>query len=150
MTPAQCRAARAFIAMSQFDLARAAVVPVASVTDFETGILTLRPPDLDAIQHTLERAGIEIIDGDTGGRANPRLATKGEAGMRARELAAHYRAKAVQTRVRLLAIKRVDFRDWGPSPPQTQTSRLVLANHVSAICEPVSVAVSEHRGENAF
>jgi hypothetical protein len=70
--------------------------------------------------------------------------------MRARELAAHYRAKAVQTRVRLLAIKRVDFRDWGPSPPQTQTSRLVLATHVSAICEPVSVAVSEHRGENAF
>jgi hypothetical protein len=42
-------------------------VPVASVTDFETGILTLRPPDLDAIQHTLERAGIEIIDGDRSG-----------------------------------------------------------------------------------
>ena len=35
VTPAQCRAARAFIAMSQSDLARAAVVPVALVTDFE-------------------------------------------------------------------------------------------------------------------
>ena len=62
MTPAQCRAARAFIAMSQSDLARAAVVSVASVTDFETGVLTLRPPDLDAIQHALERAGVEFID----------------------------------------------------------------------------------------
>jgi hypothetical protein len=67
MTPAQCRAARAFIAMSQSDLARAAVVPVALVTDFETGILTLRPPDLDALQHALERAGIEFIDGDRPG-----------------------------------------------------------------------------------
>jgi hypothetical protein len=64
ITPGQCRAARAFIAMSQSDLARAAVVPVASVTDFEMGILTLRPPDLDAIQHALERAGIEFIDED--------------------------------------------------------------------------------------
>lgn len=67
MTPAQCRAARAFIAMSQSDLARAAVVPVALVTDFETGILTLRPPDLDTIQHALERAGVEFIDGDRPG-----------------------------------------------------------------------------------
>jgi hypothetical protein len=53
VAPTQCRAARAFIAMSQSDLARAAVVPVALVTDFETRILTLRPPDLDAIQHAL-------------------------------------------------------------------------------------------------
>jgi hypothetical protein len=63
ITPGQCRAARAFIAMSQSDLARDAVVPVALVTDFEIGILTLRPPDLDAIQHALERAGVEFING---------------------------------------------------------------------------------------
>jgi hypothetical protein len=50
--------------MSQSDLARAAVVPVALVTDFEMQILTVRAPDLDAIQHALERAGIEFIDGD--------------------------------------------------------------------------------------
>ena len=36
MTPAQCRAARALIGMSQSDLARAAVVPVASVADVRT------------------------------------------------------------------------------------------------------------------
>jgi hypothetical protein len=65
--PAQCRAARAFIAMSQSDPERAAVVPVTLVTDFETGILTLRPADLDAIQRALERAGIEFIDGDRPG-----------------------------------------------------------------------------------
>jgi predicted transcriptional regulator len=65
ITPGQCRAARAFIAMSQSDLARAAVVPVALVTDFEMGILTVRAPDLDAIQHALELAGIEFIDGDS-------------------------------------------------------------------------------------
>ena len=40
---------------------------VASVTDFETGVLTLRPPDLDAIQHALERAGVEFIDGERPG-----------------------------------------------------------------------------------
>jgi predicted transcriptional regulator len=62
MTPAQCRAARALIAMSQSDLARAAVVPVASIADFETGILVLRPDDLDAVQDALERAGVEFIE----------------------------------------------------------------------------------------
>lgn len=67
MTPAQCRAARPFIAMSQSDLARAAVVPVASIADFETGILVLRPDDLDALQDALERAGVEFIDGDRPG-----------------------------------------------------------------------------------
>lgn len=46
---------------------RAAVVPQASVIDFETGVLALRPPDLDAIQDALERAGVEFIDGDQPG-----------------------------------------------------------------------------------
>ena len=45
----------------------AAVVPVALVADFETGVLTLRPPDLDAIQHALERAGVEFTDGERPG-----------------------------------------------------------------------------------
>jgi predicted transcriptional regulator len=66
MTPAQCRAARGLIAMSQSDLARAAVVPAASIADFETGAW-LRPEDLDAIQKALEQAGVEFIDGDQPG-----------------------------------------------------------------------------------
>ena len=57
MTPAQCRAARALIGMSQSDLARAAVVPVTSIADFETGILEL------AIQDALERGGVEFTNG---------------------------------------------------------------------------------------
>lgn len=55
------------IAVSQSDLARAAAVPVALVKGFEMGILTLRPPDLDAIQQALERAGIQFIEGDRPG-----------------------------------------------------------------------------------
>ena len=51
--------------MSQSDLARAAVVPVSSIADFEAGILALRPPDLDAIQDALERAGVELAMGET-------------------------------------------------------------------------------------
>jgi hypothetical protein len=53
--------------MSQSDLARAAVMPVASIADFETGVLALTPDDLDAIQDALERAGVEFIDGDSPG-----------------------------------------------------------------------------------
>ena len=60
MTPAQCRAARGLVNMSQSDLARAAVVPAASIADFETEAW-LRPEDLDAIQKALERA-LEFID----------------------------------------------------------------------------------------
>lgn len=62
MTPAQCRAARALIGMSQAELAKAAVVPVAFVMGFEAGVLTLRPPDLDALQDKLERA-VEFTEG---------------------------------------------------------------------------------------
>jgi hypothetical protein len=64
ISPAQCRAARALFAMSQAELSRTAVVPAVSVMDFEMGMLMLRPADLDAIQHALERAGVEFIDGD--------------------------------------------------------------------------------------
>jgi hypothetical protein len=32
--------------------------------DFEMGMLMLRPADLDAIQHALELADVEFIDGD--------------------------------------------------------------------------------------
>ena len=67
MSPAQCRAARALLGMSQSDLARAAVVPVASIVDFEAEILALRSPDLDAIQDALEKAGVSFTNGDAPG-----------------------------------------------------------------------------------
>jgi predicted transcriptional regulator len=67
MTSGQCRAARALIALSQADLARAAVVPATLVADFETGVVTLRPADLDAIRGALERTGIELTNGERPG-----------------------------------------------------------------------------------
>ncbi|MFI5012607.1 MAG: helix-turn-helix domain-containing protein [Hyphomicrobiales bacterium] len=67
MTPAQCRAARALIDMSQAALAAVAVVPATVIADYETGAGTPRPSDLEAIRRALERAGVEFTDGDRPG-----------------------------------------------------------------------------------
>ena len=61
MTSAQCRAARALIEMTQAELARAAVVPLSIIADFEAGVS--EPRHVDAIQQALERAGVEFIEG---------------------------------------------------------------------------------------
>jgi hypothetical protein len=60
--PAQCRAARAFIEMSQAILARRAVVPRDAIVDFENGSRTLSPDNLAAIRAALEAAGVIFID----------------------------------------------------------------------------------------
>jgi len=65
MTPAQCRAARALIDMTQADLARAAVVPLSIIADFEAGVS--EPRHVVAIRHALERAGVEFIEGSRPG-----------------------------------------------------------------------------------
>jgi hypothetical protein len=65
MTPAQCRAARALIALPRPELAKSAVVPLVLIADYEIGVPGLRPEDLAAIQKTLEEAGVEFI-GDVG------------------------------------------------------------------------------------
>jgi transcriptional regulator with XRE-family HTH domain len=75
MTPAQCRAARALIDMTQAELAGAAVVPTSLIADYETGANTPRQADLEAIQAALERAGVELIDGD---RPGVRLGKRGK------------------------------------------------------------------------
>jgi transcriptional regulator with XRE-family HTH domain len=64
MTPAQCRAARALIDMTQAQLAGHAVVTTALIADYELGVSTLRPADLKAIRAALEREGVEFIDQD--------------------------------------------------------------------------------------
>jgi transcriptional regulator with XRE-family HTH domain len=69
MTPAQCRAARELLGMTQFELAGLAAIPMALIADFELGIRKLRAAELVALQRTLERAGVEFIDdGQTGVR----------------------------------------------------------------------------------
>jgi predicted transcriptional regulator len=65
MTPAQCRAARALIDMTQADLARAAVVPLSIIADFEAGVS--EPRYVEVIRQALERAGVEFIDGSRPG-----------------------------------------------------------------------------------
>jgi len=61
MTPAQCRAARALLALPRPELAKVAVVPVALIADYEVGLRQLRPEDLGAVQAALEMAAIEFI-----------------------------------------------------------------------------------------
>jgi len=62
MTPAQCRAARALLALPRPELAKAAVVPVTKIADYEAGILQLRPEDLGAVQAALESAGVVFVE----------------------------------------------------------------------------------------
>jgi len=69
--------ARLALNMSHAQLSRAAVVPVAIIDDFETGVATPNAGNGDAIRKALERAGIEFIDGDQPG---VRLRVKQEKG----------------------------------------------------------------------
>jgi hypothetical protein len=48
--------------MTQPQLAHAAVLPLGVIIDFEADAASPRNVDLDAIQDTLERAGVEFIE----------------------------------------------------------------------------------------
>lgn len=62
MTPAQCRAARAFLQISQDDLAKAANVGVSTVRDFETGKREPIAATLGAMRVALEAKGIVFAE----------------------------------------------------------------------------------------
>jgi transcriptional regulator with XRE-family HTH domain len=72
---AQVRAARAFLDWTVRDLARLAIVSIAAVNTIEE---SREPPTamtakLESIRETLERAGIEFLDGDAPGvRRHPK------------------------------------------------------------------------------
>jgi transcriptional regulator with XRE-family HTH domain len=76
MTPAQCRAARTLVGMSIKDLALAAVIPEVAIWNYERSAGALWSIDLEALQDTLERAGVEFIN--VGGQPGVIL-KKGEA-----------------------------------------------------------------------
>lgn len=61
MTPGQCRAARAFLEISQPELAKAANVGVSTVRDFEAGRRTPMANNLKAIQAELEARGVRFV-----------------------------------------------------------------------------------------
>jgi DNA-binding XRE family transcriptional regulator len=58
MTPEQCRAARAWLDMSQAELAKAAGVGLSTVKDFESGKRAPIQATQTAMRAVLERAGI--------------------------------------------------------------------------------------------
>ena len=72
MTPAQCRAARALLAIEQGEVADAAGIARATLIDFEKGQRHPRPTTVAAIRASLEVAGVEFI-AENGGGAGVRL-----------------------------------------------------------------------------
>ncbi|MGR9312138.1 helix-turn-helix domain-containing protein [Rhizobium leguminosarum] len=73
ITPAQCRAARGLVSISQDDLATAARVGNSTVRNFEAGRSVPVVNNLDAIKRALEAMGVQFIP-ENGGGAGVRLA----------------------------------------------------------------------------
>jgi transcriptional regulator with XRE-family HTH domain len=67
MTPAQCRAARALLGITQSQLARAAKLGLSTVVDFEKERRLVSNEAVRAMRSALQRAGIEFMDGDGSG-----------------------------------------------------------------------------------
>jgi len=67
MTPAQCRAARGLVKLSQEELATKAEVGIVTVRQFEGDKAEPRRATLAALQRALESAGVEFIDANGGG-----------------------------------------------------------------------------------
>jgi len=75
ISPAQCRAARALVGLSQADLASAAGVGISTVRDLETERRQVSAEMVAAIRQALERAGLSFIP-DNGGGPGVRLAKR--------------------------------------------------------------------------
>jgi transcriptional regulator with XRE-family HTH domain len=67
MTPAQCRGARAFLGMTQPELARKAGLGLSTIVDFENTRRPVSREAIEAIRIALRRAGVEFIDENGGG-----------------------------------------------------------------------------------
>lgn len=63
MTPAQCRAARGLLDLTQDELADRANVSRGTVRGFEAGLHILRKASAAEIRAALEAAGVEFLDG---------------------------------------------------------------------------------------
>jgi len=64
ITPSQIRAGRAIINAKQSELAKAAGISLATLNNIERGVGDPRTSTLDAIEHALSRAGVEIQGND--------------------------------------------------------------------------------------
>jgi transcriptional regulator with XRE-family HTH domain len=63
ITPEQCRAARTLRSLSLAKLAAAAGISETEIDDFEMERRPLDPAALDALQRTLEEAGVAFLPG---------------------------------------------------------------------------------------
>src|SRR5260370_41436414 len=82
LTPKHVRAARALLAWSQQDLAKAAGVATSTVADFERGDRKPVANNAQAMREALETAGIRFLPaGAVIGPPIPRIATSGQAGV---------------------------------------------------------------------
>jgi transcriptional regulator with XRE-family HTH domain len=67
ITPAQCRAARALIGMTQPELASRAKLGLSTVVDFERSRRQISEDAVGAIVRALEKAGVIFISRNGGG-----------------------------------------------------------------------------------
>jgi DNA-binding transcriptional regulator YiaG len=69
ISPAQCKAARALLGITQPELAALASLGLSTVVDFEKGRRQLSEAAVEALQNALEHAGIKFIpeNGDGAG-----------------------------------------------------------------------------------
>jgi DNA-binding XRE family transcriptional regulator len=67
MSPAQCRAGRALLEITQTQLATSAGLGLSTVVDFEKERRQVAPESIEEIRRALSRAGVEFIDENGGG-----------------------------------------------------------------------------------
>ena len=79
MTPGQCRAARAFLDISQDDLAKAANVGLSTVRNYEKGRSVPIGNNLAAMEAVLAARGIRFVNKDDSGTCGILYAETGTA-----------------------------------------------------------------------
>ena len=67
MSPAQCRAGRALLEITQTQLAASAGLGLSTVVDFEKDRREVSSESVESIRRALIRAGVEFIDENGGG-----------------------------------------------------------------------------------
>jgi transcriptional regulator with XRE-family HTH domain len=76
LTPAQCRAGRGLIELTQSQLAEEAGLGLSTVVDFERSRRRISSTAIDALKKALEKLGVEFIE-ENGGGAGVRLRKPG-------------------------------------------------------------------------